>query len=267
LSNILIFDQFAPVGFLAFLCGTPVLPSKYNVTYGDRDVKKIIGILVLLPSFVMAADVFNCFYSKADISNGAIGKMEGRTPAKVEYIKGSVKFFRPDGSYILSPPMTEDLKTIWKAEDPSKVYAMSQDFSSFAMSDRVAKVTEQWAECKLDKSLREVHETKSEPKEWKRRKLSATEKNSVENSVKNMLKDPNSARFKHEQYISNGDETYCAFVNSKNSYGGYAGDTPFMAMIMHDSKGRVTGSGVIAIGGERAKSQAIIDTCKKNGYF
>ncbi len=44
-------------------------------------------------------------------------------------------------------------------------------------------------------------------------------------AAKHMLKDPESARFSLEiQY----PEAVCGFVNSKNSYGGYVGESPYI---------------------------------------
>ena len=114
--------------------------------------KIFIVTLATFPCFAMAADTFSCIYSKADIRNGIAGKMLGRESAKVEVINGAMKAYRPNGVYLLSPPMKEDLKTLWKAEDASKIYVMSQDFTSFAVSDRIAKTTEQWANCSIDKA-------------------------------------------------------------------------------------------------------------------
>ena len=36
------------MGFLASLCASPDLTLKYDVTYGDRDVKSLLAVLTLL---------------------------------------------------------------------------------------------------------------------------------------------------------------------------------------------------------------------------
>lgn len=46
-----------------------------------------------------------------------------------------------------------------------------------------------------------------------------------ENAVREALKDPDSARFYGTKTFPNGNA--CGYVNAKNSYGGYAGKTPF----------------------------------------
>lgn len=229
--------------------------------------KIFIVTLATFPCFAMAADTFSCTYAKADIRNGIAGQMVGGESAKVEVINGAMKVYRPNGVYLLSPPMKEDLKTVWKAEDASKIYVMSQDFTSFAVSDRIAKTTEQWAECALDRAENIKPDRQAKPTHWERRSINKSEKAYVEKAIKERLKDPDSAKFKHTYYVSNGNGAYCGFVNSKNSYGGYAGDTPFMAIIMHNKKGTATGAGVISVGGDSDEEKATIMTCQDNGYF
>lgn len=61
----------------------------------------------------------------------------------------------------------------------------------------------------------------------------------VETLVRSQLKDPQSAIFTHVLYDptsvdKHGVVRYCGLVNAKNSYGGYAGDTPFMVFIERD---------------------------------
>lgn len=53
------------------------------------------------------------------------------------------------------------------------------------------------------------------------RELSKQEKEVIESVVKGKLKDPDSAKFYWQDY--KGGDTYCAHVNAKNAYGGYAG--------------------------------------------
>ncbi|WP_311270264.1 hypothetical protein [Sphingobium sp. WCS2017Hpa-17] len=62
------------------------------------------------------------------------------------------------------------------------------------------------------------------------RPMTLAEQRAVEAAVKQRLKDPESARFRHPKINVPADEAgvfYCGFVNSKNSYGGYAGDAEF----------------------------------------
>lgn len=65
------------------------------------------------------------------------------------------------------------------------------------------------------------------------RELTKLEKAAVETGVRKKLKDPESARFKWPPAVI-GQETYCGFVNAKNSYGGYAGFVPFYIAIFDD---------------------------------
>lgn len=62
------------------------------------------------------------------------------------------------------------------------------------------------------------------------RPMTLSEQKAVEAAVKAKLKDPASARFKHPKVnVPTGYAGifYCGYVNSKNSYGGYAGDAEF----------------------------------------
>lgn len=58
----------------------------------------------------------------------------------------------------------------------------------------------------------------------------STQYNDYRATIRAVLKDPGSAEFKDERVSSSG--TYCAEVNSKNSYGGYIG----FDRVMSDSK-------------------------------
>lgn len=68
--------------------------------------------------------------------------------------------------------------------------------------------------------------------------LTAKEKATIEKAVKRELLDPESARFKWFKLAQDVDMkapevyiNYCVLVNSKNTYGGYVGDKPFMVAI------------------------------------
>jgi hypothetical protein len=97
------------------------------------------------------------------------------------------------------------------------------------------------------------------------RSLSALEISAIEEGVRNGLKDPESARFKHpfaDSYAI-GESYYCGYVNAKNSYGGYTGDQPFAAMPLEKS-GEVVGAALIGAG-NRDRS-VIYLLCKEHGY-
>lgn len=76
------------------------------------------------------------------------------------------------------------------------------------------------------------------------RELSPKEKKVIEDVAKQQLKDPDSAKFFWQDY--KGGETYCAYVNAKNAYGGYAGKALLMASVKKDSAGKiVSAEGII----------------------
>lgn len=72
----------------------------------------------------------------------------------------------------------------------------------------------------------------------------------VEKAIKNKLTDPYSAHFKWSKNacfksVANDDITYCAFVNSKNQFGGYVGYTPFQVTLTPNKGGwKVTDSDI-----------------------
>lgn len=56
----------------------------------------------------------------------------------------------------------------------------------------------------------------------------------IEKSVKNELKDPDSAKFKHWIAFQENEDSIgaCGLVNAKNSYGGYTGFFPYRAYVV-----------------------------------
>ncbi|WP_312315291.1 hypothetical protein [Atlantibacter sp.] len=76
------------------------------------------------------------------------------------------------------------------------------------------------------------------------RELSPNEKIVIEDVAKQQLKDPDSAKFFWQDY--KGGETYCAYVNAKNAYGGFAGKALLIASVKKDSAGKiVSAEGII----------------------
>jgi hypothetical protein len=76
------------------------------------------------------------------------------------------------------------------------------------------------------------------------------QKKLIEQAVKEQLKDPDSAKFKHSDYhVDKTDGVYCGYVNAKNSYGGYTGFQTFEVLSVADGKGfimiGVDGDGVM----------------------
>ena len=69
------------------------------------------------------------------------------------------------------------------------------------------------------------------------RPLNKMERQAVIKSVKEQLKDPGSAQFKLGKFVTPESGYYCGMVNSKNSYGGYVGFSPFQGFIFKNKKG------------------------------
>lgn len=107
-----------------------------------------------------ATDIYQCGYARADVTNGTMGPMTASIPSHVEVSRDSFKAYRPDGSFIFSPPVTKKQGPAIVADDGAKVYAIANDRSSFAVSDRIKKYTEQWDKCR-----REPAPGKSDPKD------------------------------------------------------------------------------------------------------
>jgi|GEM_PF-2090893 len=116
--------------------------------------KILIGLVVLLlgsPAF--AADILRCEYAKADISKGANAPMIPYGSGKVEFDGRSFKATRPMGSFILSPALGAGNNGMLFSDDKVKVFAVSSGKNEFAVSDRVARTTEQWTNCKVDEEI------------------------------------------------------------------------------------------------------------------
>lgn len=234
-----------------------------SFTDGDRDMRflSLVVTMSLLPMVSIAAERLQCDYSTADISNWPNSKMVGHGKGIVESGDNSFKAIRPDGTYSVSPILTSSKDGMIFLDDKTKIFAASINKDDFAISDRIAKKTEQWANCK---SIIQPHSGGASSANWKYRKLTKNEIAAIEEAVKDQLKDPESARFKHSMYVANGKGEYCGLVNSKNSYGGYVGDTPFMVMLINNGRPK---AGFIGIGGDDAVTQATIRLCHESGYF
>lgn len=110
--------------------------------------------LLVVPFFlfcfsVSANDFYNCQYAKANTPDRAVAPLSMPMPSKVEVSAKSIKLYRPDGSYVSSPRLSESKNNLLMADDGSKVYAAAKDRTNFAVSDRIAKTTEQWDKCSL----------------------------------------------------------------------------------------------------------------------
>lgn len=97
------------------------------------------------------------------------------------------------------------------------------------------------------------------------RTLAPSEKSVIAKEVGKRLKDPESARFKWPQVVGDG-LTYCGFVNAKNSYGGYAGAVPFMAVIGTPKKPFAAVTDLGDGDPESFETRFITKECAKAGY-
>lgn len=89
--------------------------------------------------------------------------------------------------------------------------------------------------------------------------LTVAEYKAVEAIVGAALKDPESARYSGFAAVEDtGMVIVCGFVNARNSFGGYAGKSPFMA-----SYAPATGQGsVITMGEPQHLAAAVIAACQ-----
>ncbi|ELP5232515.1 hypothetical protein R1Z32_001391 [Citrobacter freundii] len=217
-----------------------------------------------MSSNTFASEIFSCDYARSDISKSADAPMVPGGKANVEFDGKSFKATRPTGVVVISPVISEHKNGMLFLDDKTKVFAASLSKTEFAISDRIARTTEQWANC-IDVTPKPSATINEQPTaNWKYRSLTKQEINAVETAVKGHLKDPESARFKHSKFVSNGKGAYCGLVNSKNSYGGYAGNTPFMVMLINNGKPH---AGFIGMGGDDAETLSTLSVCKDSGYF
>lgn len=92
-------------------------------------------------------------------------------------------------------------------------------------------------------------------------RLTASQVHAVQIAVVNQLRDPESARFGSVAADRDGEGvvSVCGWVNSKNGYGGYAGDAPFMGVL---TGGRFVVIGIAQSDTERA---ALLKICASSG--
>lgn len=100
------------------------------------------------------------------------------------------------------------------------------------------------------------------------RDLTAAEKAALGQSIAKGLKDPDSARFQWLRFpkAPRGDSvTWCGMVNAKNSYGGYTGSKPFMALVLVKN-GRPVGGVLSLAGSDDFSINYIRSECRKHGW-
>lgn len=94
------------------------------------------------------------------------------------------------------------------------------------------------------------------------RELTPKEKGILEDVAKQQMKDPDSAKFYWQDY--KGGPTYCAHVNGKNAYGGYAGQSLFIASVKKDQSGKIISAEGIIHSDDMQKLMAPV--CTDAGY-
>lgn len=94
------------------------------------------------------------------------------------------------------------------------------------------------------------------------RDLSPKEKGIIEKAAKQQLKDPDSAKLYWQDYKEGS--TYCAHINAKNSYGGYAGKALFIASVKKNTSGQIISAEGIIHSGEMQKMMSSV--CTDAGY-
>lgn len=101
--------------------------------------------------------------------------------------------------------------------------------------------------------------------------LTPEQQAAVEDGIREKLKDPDSARFKGAIKVPHEGDSFlvCGFVNSKNSFGGYVGFTPFHGLLLTmkrktDNK-TVYLLSVPSIGGNEISPQTVYDWCASEG--
>ncbi|EBB1131587.1 TPA_asm: hypothetical protein GNB63_001503 [Salmonella enterica subsp. enterica serovar 6,7,14:g,m[p],s:[1,2,7]] len=101
------------------------------------------------------------------------------------------------------------------------------------------------------------------------RPLTDSEKQAVESSVKEHLKDPDSAKFYHGDFpYPDSSYVYCGQVNAKNSYGGYAGKQLFSNFVAVNKNGVIVAPSLDYSrgSGEQLDQEIISVTCASAGY-
>ena len=105
------------------------------------------------------------------------------------------------------------------------------------------------------------------------REPSENEKEQIITAVKNKLVDPYSAKFKWVEYVggepkSNDVLPYCGIVNSKNRYGGYVGDMPYVVVLKWRNSSLI--SVIIVFFGDgdpnSLNTKSIYIVCADHGY-
>lgn len=92
----------------------------------------------------------------------------------------------------------------------------------------------------------------------------------VKKSVAKRLKDPDSAKFLGEfsaaKEDGNDSLVVCGRVNAKNSFGAYAGASPFYVVLTQNMKGNDLYYALVTlIGGSGVEPEVVLEMCKQGG--
>lgn len=99
------------------------------------------------------------------------------------------------------------------------------------------------------------------------RDLTEAEKKLIGPALAKGLKDPDSAKFswgKVPKQMPPAEFYYCGMVNAKNSYGGYVGEKPFVAMFFVLNNKILSGS-IIGMGSNAIATSVVEKTCTEHG--
>ena len=86
------------------------------------------------------------------------------------------------------------------------------------------------------------------------------EERAILQAVKDNLKDPDSARISGVKISADG-KTVCGFVNAKNSFGGYSGNSAFYVMAFSRAKESV----YVLVSIDNGRESATASMCEKEG--
>ncbi|TKI02762.1 hypothetical protein [Martelella alba] len=101
------------------------------------------------------------------------------------------------------------------------------------------------------------------------RELTQEERKAVENTIRNEMKDPDSAKFYHWDFpYPDKSSIYCGLVNGKNSYGAYAGKQLFVTFVVKNNEGEIVALSfdINESTGEPVNPDAISSLCASGGY-
>ena len=96
----------------------------------------------------------------------------------------------------------------------------------------------------------------------------------VKRKIASGLKDPESARFGAMSAVRNASKQaiyVCGFVNAKNSYGGYAGNTPFFTYVAYvantKTKTKEPYALFASVGGSNYQNAVVRSLCRDEGLY